>query len=210
MDIELLKLETKLKEKYLNSADDLIRYVLFEMQSPIEDYFLAIDLLAENYPRSRDIRIAILGAYLSSTWLNFKENKFLRLLKPHLANASNQNKAIIYYLYAYDIYMKYDNKYPPEYSEQLRTSIMYAKRFVYNYVRLAEITNKQEASSLLTQAIANVETVRNETQLKDISPDLFLKYDFFIDEFILGVDISIYEYNDLLAKKQQLRHLKKS
>ena len=87
---------------------------------------------------------------------------------------------------------------------------MYAKRFVYNYVRLAEITNKQEASSLLTQAIANVETVRNETQLKDISPDLFLKYDFFIDEFILGVDISIYEYNDLLAKKQQLRHLKKS
>ena len=114
MDIDILDLEKNLKENSRNSTEELIQYILFEMQSPIEDYFLAIDLLTENYFKSRDIRLAILGAYLSSTWLNFKENSFLELLDEHLAEADNQNKAIICYLHAYDMYIKCDGKYPRE------------------------------------------------------------------------------------------------
>ncbi len=204
MDIDILDLEKNLKENSRNSTEELIQYILFEMQSPIEDYFLAIDLLTENYFKSRDIRLAILGAYLSSTWLNFKENSFLELLDEHLAEADNQNKAIICYLHAYDMYIKCDGKYPREYSDYLQKSISYSKRFVYNYVRLSEVTDRKEARALLDQAISNVETVWNEEQLKKAPLAIFLEYDKFVDEFILGVDISIFEYKDLVAKRESL------
>ena len=204
MDSDILDLEKNLKENSRNSTEELIQYILFEMQSPIEDYFLAIDLLTENYFKSRDIRLAILGAYLSSTWLNFKKNSFLELLDEHLAETDNQNKAIICYLHAYDMYIKCDGKYPREYSDYLQKSISYSKRFVYNYVRLSEVTDRKEARALLDQAISNVETVWNEEQLKKAPLAIFLEYDKFVDEFILGVDISIFEYKDLVAKRESL------
>lgn len=204
MDNNILKFEKKLKDNSRNSTEELIRYILFEMQSPIEDYFFAIDILRENYPKSRDIRIAILGAYLSSTWFSFKNNGFLELLDEHIAKTDKQNRAIIYYLHAYDIYMKCDKEYPPEYSNYLRKSIDFAERFVYNYVRLSEITDRQEASMLLDQAIASIETVWDEDQLKKAPSDIFLEYNSFVDEFILGVDISSFEYEDLLNMRALL------
>ena len=151
----IFKLLKKLKDNSKNSTEELIQYILFEMQSPIEDYFLAIELLTEKYPESKDIRMAILGAYLSSTWLNFKENSFLELLDEHLAEADNQNKAIIYYLHAYDMYIKCDGKYPREYSGYLQKSISYSKLFFYNYLRISEDTDRREARALLYQAISN-------------------------------------------------------
>ena len=140
MDFNIADSEKKLKENSRNSTEERIRYILFEMQSPIEDYFFAIDLLTESYSESRDIRLAILGAYLSSTWLNFKENRFLERLDEHLAEADDQNKAILYYLHAYDLYIKCNGKYPQEYSDYLRKSIACSKRFFYNYVRLSEVS----------------------------------------------------------------------
>lgn len=204
MDIDILDLEEKLKKNSQNSTEELIRYILFEMQSPIEDYFLAIDLLTENYSKSRDIHLAVLGAYLSSTWLSFRRNSFLELLDEHLSETDNQNKAIIYYLHAYDMYMKCDGKYPREYSDYLKKSISYSKRFVYNYVRLSEVVDRREACTLLDQAISNIETVRDEEQIKRIPITTFLQYDNFVDEFILGVDISVFEYKDLVAKRKLL------
>lgn len=204
MDTDILETEKKLKENSRNSTEDLLQYVLFEMQSPIEDYFLAVELLIENYFKSRDLRLAVLGSYLSSTWLNFKENGFLELLDEHLPKADEQNKAVIYYLHAYDMYIKCDGKYPPEYADYLQKSVSCSKRFVRNYVRLSEVVNRREARALLERAISNVETVWNEEQLKKVSTAALPKYDSFVDEFILGVDISIYEYKDLIAEKELL------
>lgn len=203
MDIDILNLEKKLKENSQNSKEELLQYILFEMQSPIEDYFLAIELLKENYFKSKDLRLAILGAYLSSTWLNFEENVFLAPLDEHLAEADNQNKAIIYYLHAYDMYIKYDGNYPREYSDYLQKSVSFSKRFVYNYVRLSEVTSGKEARVLMERAISNVETVRDEEQLKK-EPRTIPKYDDFVDEFILGVDITTFQYESLIAKRDLL------
>lgn len=86
----------------------------------------------------------------------------------------------------------------------MRESISYSKRFVYNYVRLSEVTDRRGACLLLDQAISNVENVWNEEQAKMEPIDIFLKYDNYIDEFILGVDISEFEYKDLVARRKLL------
>ncbi len=62
----------------------------------------------------------------------------------------------------------------------------------------------KEARVLMEQAISNVETVWNEEQLKKAPKAIFLKYNDFINEFILGVDISIFEYEAMLAKRELL------
>lgn len=197
MDNELLKKENDLKLKSKESVEDFLEYILFEMSPPIEDYYLVIELLEKNYSGICDVRLAIIGAYLSSTWLGFKENIFLQKLDDLKQHCSEQDKAIIYYLHAYDIYVKSDRKFPPQYVSYLKKSISYSKRFVYNYIRLSEISKGKEAQSLLKQAIANIEKVWSEEDLHKISKDYVGTYNDFVNEYILGVDISQNEYDEL-------------
>ena len=201
MDINNSKIESELKCCSQNSLEDLIKYVLFEIQSPIEDYYLAIDILIENYPKYKDIRIAIIGSYLSSTWQKFKKNVFLQYLKDHLCSSDNYNKSIIYYLFAYDIYMKNEKNYPMAYARYLKKSIFYFNGFVYNYIRLAEISNRKESKKLIDCAIKNVITVWSEEQLQNVPFEEFLRYETFINEFILGIDMSYQAYRELVNKR---------
>lgn len=199
MDIYIL--EEELKAKCHNSIDDFFKYVLLEMQNPIEDYYLAIELLKKEYPKTKDIRIAILGSYLSSTWLSGETNEFIKLLEKHLMEADNQNKAIIYYLLAYDIYMVYDQTFPANYCNLLQKSISCAQRFANNYIRLAEVSDSKEKGILLNKAISSVEKVWNEQELIGLSIDDFLSYQAFVDEFILGVSIGEDVYKELVYRK---------
>lgn len=201
MDNELLKMENDLKLKSKESVEDFLKYILFEMSPPIEDYYLVIELLEKNYSEICDIRLAIIGAYLSSTWLGFKENIFLQKLDDLKQHCSEQDKAIIYYLHAYDIYLKNDRNFPPQYVSYLKKSISYSKRFVYNYVRLSELSKGKEAQSLLKQAIANIEKVWSEKELHKISKDHIGTYDDFVNEYILGVDINRSEYEELCKRR---------
>ena len=203
MNKKVSQIEKTLKDKSRQSVDDLLRYALFEMKSPIEDYDMALDILVENCGESDDIRPLILGAYLSSTWRSFEVNGFLERLRAHLPSADSQNKAIIYYLHAYDIYIRCKNRCPREYAEYLKKSVACSARFVYNFVRLAEVSDSKEALQLMEQAVANVEKVWTEEQLK-AAPECELSYERFVDEFILGVDISSLEYNQLVAKRNSL------
>lgn len=200
MDNELLKMENNLKVKSNNSAEDLLEYILFEISPLIEDYYLVIELLEKNYSEIYDVRLAIVGAYLSSTWLGFKENIFLKKLDDLKEHCSEQDKAIIYYLHAYDIYVKNDRNFPPQYVSYLKKSIFYSKRFVYNYVRLSELSKGKEAQTLLKQAIANIEKVWSEEELHEITKDYIGSYDDFVNEYILGVDISQNEYEQLCKR----------
>ena len=203
---DLLAIENELKRKSNNSSEDLLRNILFEMQYPIEDYYLAIKLLKENYPRYKDLRFAILGSYLSSTWI--ADNTFLDSLDDHLNDADDQGKSIIYYLHAYDMYTKCNRKFSEEYLSYLRKSVSYSKRFVNNYVRLSEVSGRKEARALIERAISNVETVWTEEELKKASNILssyVLSYDSFIDEFILGVNMTESNYENLLAKRKKVK-----
>lgn len=42
MDVSII--EKDLKNNSRNSTEDFLKYILFEMKAPIEDYFLVIDL----------------------------------------------------------------------------------------------------------------------------------------------------------------------
>ena len=88
----------------------------------------------------------------------------------------------------------------------MRKSVFYSKRFVLNYVRLAEVAEKKEAILLLDLAIKNVEKVWTEEELLQEPEESFITYESFIDEFILGVDISSFEYESLLKKRKSLRY----
>lgn len=198
------KKESFLKKKSNDSIDDLIAYIIFKIQSPMEDYYWAIDFLKHIYPQKKDVRLAILGAYLSSTWLSVSNNPFLPQLDEYLPSVDDQTKAIIYYLHAYDLYLKCDDNYPQQYFDNLRLSISYSKRFALNYVRLAEVSERKEARLLLDIAIKNVEKVWTEEQLQQETEESFITYQSFVDEFILGVDISSFEYKDLVRKRKSL------
>lgn len=197
---DLLELEIELRARSKESTNDLIRYVLFELQSPIEDYALAIELLKTNYSKSKDLRVAILGAYLSSSRQNYEENAFLEYLSEHLACTNAQSKAIIYYLLAYDIYVKCDGNFPEKYRVYLQHSIDYSEYFVYNYIRLAEISNKRDARILMKKAAANVRKVWSEKQIKEMPFESFIEYENYVNEFITGVEMSSIEYNAVLSR----------
>lgn len=83
--------EKHYEEKSKDSVEDLLRYIMFEIKSPIEDYFLVIELLQKYYPMYKDIRLAVLGAYLTSTWLSGEDNVFLNYLYEHLTKEDNQH-----------------------------------------------------------------------------------------------------------------------
>lgn len=200
MDNELLKMENVLKNKSNKSAEDLLEYILFEMSPLIEDYYLVIELLEDKYSEIYDVRLAIIGSYLSSTWLGFKENVFLKKLEDLKEYCSEQDKAIVCYLHAYDIYVKNDRNFPPQYVSYLKKSISYSNRFVYNYVRLSEVSQGKKAQTLLKQAISNIEKVWSEDELHEIPKDYIGTYDDFVNEYILGVDISKNEYEQLCKK----------
>lgn len=53
----------------------------------------------------------------------------------------------------------------------------------------------------MDQAISNVENIWDEEKFTDISADSIPTYDDFINEFILGVDISKSEYEMLITKR---------
>lgn len=201
-----LEIERILKERSCNSTTDFIKYVLFVLKSPIEDYDLAINLLKNNYTKSKDVRVAILGAYLSSMWQNNKNNWFLSRLRDHLIKNDSQTKAIIYYLFAYDIYVRCDEKYPEIYSDYLNKSICYSEHFVNNYIMLSEIVNRNEAKELLERAISNVQAVRSDTEIKDIPYEWFLEYNNYINEFILGVDVSTYVFEEIIKKRNSIEN----
>lgn len=197
MDKALLKKENLLKEKSKDSVEDFLEYILFEMSYPIEDYYLVIELLENKYSDIQDVRLAIIGAYLSSTWLSFKKNIFLDKLNALKQNCSEKDKAIIYYLFAYDMYMKGNYIDSLEYVSFLKKSIEYSKRFVYSYLRLAEVSDKKKSQILVEEAIGNVEKVWNESDLIKLPENYVQTYENFINEFILGVDISKAEYDQM-------------
>mgnify|MGYP003505542267 CR=1 FL=1 len=191
--------EQDLENNSNNSVEDMLTYIMYKMNYPTEDYYWGINHLIDIYPKMPDVRLAILGAYLSSTWLSSRANPFLQQLNAHVGQVDKHTEAIIHYLNAYDIYAKQTNPYPPHYKEELEKSVSLSSRFVYNRLRLSEVTSGSRKKALIQEAIEHVEEIWSESDLLQSNYDSELHYDGYVSEFILGISISDYEFRNLKA-----------
>ena len=189
--MNIYEIEKALEKKVNDSADDVLNYAILETVPPISDYSFAIKVLSDNYTKYNDFRIAVLASFLSSTWGNYKQNDFLQIIYSFFVNSDNQQKSIILYLNAYDILMHDDlpDKYD-KYFELLNQSVNLSERFVYNYYRLAQVSNKSMAKYLTKKALFNVEKVYDEKDFENMKISDLDLFDSFLEEHILGVAIS--------------------
>jgi len=199
--MNIYDLEQVLRDKINDSADDVLNYAILETMPPIADYSNAIKVLKENYSKYHDFRIAVLACFLSSTWENYKSNDFIDIINSFIETSNNQQKSIIYYLNAYD--MAYHGEYHPknaEYTRLLKKSIELSVRFVYNYVRLAKVSDQIQARELIEEALSRVERVYDS---KDLTSDL-ISYERYLNEHILGIELSEPNYKALKDFESEL------
>ena len=173
-------------------TDTVLKMALLQALPPVEDFYEVIKILKAYYQQDKDVRIWILGSFLSSKWENYKENEFLIDAETVLEEAhTNQQKAIIFYLMAFDIFMHSAvSEERDNYTELLSHSVELSERFAYNYYRLAEVSERKKAKELMKKALSQVENVCNEDDCKRLTLENFASYDFFLNEHILGIDLS--------------------
>lgn len=202
--MNIYEFEEEFKLKMNNSADDAIRFALLETLPPIADYSWAIDILKDSYSKYKDFRMVVLITFLVSTWENYRENEFLTELNSFLEAADKEQKAIIFYLNAYDIFMHRGivNK-KDEYVELLNKSVNLDTKFVYNYYRLAQVSNKRQAKRLIKKALLNIERVYSDSECEDLQLSDFVSYESFLNEEILGTTLTHSNY-------LEIKHLKSS
>lgn len=200
----IFELENELKQNLdrLHQVDDVIQYSIFQTFPPIADPYTAIDMLERENKRYNDIRFLILGSFLSSTWLNYEDNKLLSALNLGLGRVTNHDqRSIIYYLNAYDFYMRSnDYKDNKRYKDQLLESVKYSKRFVYNFYRLSEISQGKDAIEYLEKCLQNVRTIYNVDQIHEMDIRERIKYDFFVNEHITIAMLTTINYEIIKDK----------
>lgn len=197
-DIE--KLNQELQREFMERKDyySLERYVMSEIMSPISDYMNAIDIIRKNDNLCEGLNLYYIATYLCSEWLP-GNNDFLEKLDDMINIVGERDKAIIYYLKAHNISCTVKNWRENEnYRLNLLKSIEYSKdiNFVNNRCDLAKVLGSKEALSYLNEAATKVEKVETEEEIHSKTIDYWLSSQSFIDEFILGTDLSqeVYTY----------------
>lgn len=196
MDRVMLNKQMQKEFNEHKNYDTLERYVMSELLSPIEDYLNAIDLIRKHSNLVKGLNLYYIAAYLCAEW-RLESNDFLKSLNRIIDSVEDADKAIIYYINAYQISCSEENWRECEsYRVNLIKSIEYSKysNFVNNRYDLACISKAKEAQFYLEEAIANVKEVATEESLIDKTIDFWLSSQRFIDEFILGTDISYAVY----------------
>jgi len=199
------------KKSEMILADFVLELALVQAMTPIEDYYVSISILQKYYEQDDDIRVGILGAHLSSVWECYKDNKFLPKLKETLTKLNdNQQKSIIYYLLAHDMFRKEDFKTKKDiYMDLLTKSVNLSEKFVYNYYHLAELSNKKNAKSLMQKAFTQIESILNEESFEKFTTIDFISYNFYLNEHILGIDLSDSNFDRLVEFYNSLNSTKK-
>jgi hypothetical protein len=183
------KLFSQLTEE--NLTDTVLQIVILLTLSPVEDFYESIKILKAYYQQNKDIRIWILGSFLSSQWENYKENMFLLEVESVLDKAdTNQQKAIIFYLMAFDIFMRSSiTEEKEKYVDLLGKSVELSDGFVYNYYKLAKVCKRQKAKELAKKALSNIKDVLSNEECEELKIIDLISYDAFLQEHILGVSL---------------------
>lgn len=194
MENEIIIRNKSLRDAFNQSGteDALIRYMMSEIMSPIEDYDSVIELAQTNKNIISDLRIYFLAAYLSSEWTP-GDNYFLHALNDMFAHSDDRVKAIICYLNAHHLlFQSPSERYVKERRAYLYESVAYSKNdaFSNNRYELALMEEGPRKNDLMLEALHNVSEVITAEQLTAKAMDYWLDIQRWINEFILGTSIS--------------------
>ena len=172
-----------------NLTDLVLQIAILQILPPVADNHEAIRILQAYSQQSNDIRVCILGSFLSSTWENYKVNDFLREINRFIPNVDNRFLAIIYYLIAYDIFMRNEIlKDKNKYLDLLNKSVaLSGERFVYNYYLLAQVSERKRAKELMKIGLSQIENISNDSDCEMMQIGDFVSFDSFVNEHILGI-----------------------
>lgn len=200
IDVERVNETCKKRYEKNKTEQNIEKYVMSELLSPLEDYYRALRIIDENRERITSLRLFYVAADLSIDWMP-GERKWIDSLTKKINEVNNQDKAMIYYLEARYHYRKC-GKESKEYRDFLEKSVHYSQGFpfVNNRYHLALISCGQEAIRLLHEAIDNVIIIETEDSLKQKPMDFWLSAQRWIDEFIVGTHRSYVTYETMIEK----------
>lgn len=198
MQEKKIKINHRLCAQFRNerSEENLKQYVMSELLSPIEDYPHVIDLVLSNLDIIQDFRLVFIASYLHTGWKT-GQNKLLEYLNGKVEKMTNYEKAIFWYLNAYDLGRRKNANINLR-MEYLRKSISYSTNtfFAYNRYDLSKLETGPNAQKLLDEARSNVIEIMTDSDAKERPIEYWLDIQRWLDEFILGISITepVYDY----------------
>ena len=198
--IEELNKRYKAEYESNESLELFTKYVMSETIAPIEDYENVVNLIRQNYHKYISVELLMVGAYSAIMWTH-SDNEMLEMLNLMKSYLPNRERAIVHYLNAYKIYTL-DKEYLTnlDYLAELRASLAYDVTFVNNRLHIAKLSTIEDAKKYYAEAISNVQKVFSENQIIEYTVEHFLDPQTFINEFILGLNMSIERYNEIKKK----------
>lgn len=196
IDWEKLNEQFKIEFEKCKCYRTFEKYVMSELMPPIDDYYNAMELIEQYDFLLEDRNLLYIAAYLSAGW-KAQPNLFLEKINSFISNVGDYEKAIIYYLNAYNIsFADKDWKNSEEYKSNLLKSVIFSQgyNFVYNYYELAQIAEKEKYKSYMEEAHRNVQKVETEESLKEKDVEFWLSSQRYIDEYILGTSLPVVVY----------------
>ena len=199
---EIDRFNKKAKEEFeMHGGINLLtKYVMSETLPPIEDYENAVNIIRANYHSQISGELLIIGAYLAIQWTH-STNEILEILNLMYPYLPEKEKSIVNYLNAQQLYIRDANYLTNEaYRDELIKSIGFNVPFVNNHCKLAEILPLNEARRYYEYAMKNIVKVNSEEEIMDMTIENFINPDSFINEFILGTDISWLHFDEIKKK----------
>lgn len=212
MSNDILLYNMLLKKEYeeTHNVEVLEKYVISETIAPIEDYTNAISIIRKNYQYGVSSKLMIVGAEMFEFWPQLgEENDFITVLNCIMPYLPISEQAIVSYLNAVQISRIEEDNYQhnPAYEYHLRTALSKWNQLVKCRERLAELCNAKEALQLITEAIELVDQAAQEETNVNMNPSDYVNIDAYINEFIIGSNVTSEYYQTLISKKETLEQI---
>ena len=193
------ELNLKYKEMYnMNkTTENLERYVLSELYSPLEDYENALDILhsADMTIISKELMFLEVFLCYEHLWYDEKlhHSYFLPLLKKEFSTFSDEEKGLYYYLEALGHINKIKVASENEIISLLDKSIACNTPFVSNYLYRAKYSkDKRQKEFYIEKAYSNILRIIQVEELEKTPLDNIYKIQYYIDS-----EIKMLEMNEI-------------
>lgn len=199
-DIELFDLQQSLlADSSIPLGEKITRLAIILIQNPVGDYQTAIDLLNDFSQCETSFQALFLGAFFDAQWPFIEPNPFLPRLDEIYQDCDSFQRALIKFIKAIDIdNILYAYKENADKAQSfLADAIDLYNGFAYAYYRLALISKREIAKSLLEKTLASVQIIYSTEELAALPMSEVVSYDFFIKMEVIGTNLTLSNYNEM-------------